>query len=263
MVSESWKKILKYFFIAAIIIFLLLCGTTFYLFDQSSRQSERHNFHYSIQLSYTRTIENVTILLPVPLLNGTTVLAEPFLNRTVHGIPDDWNLSIERVNGMPMLAIRAVRMVPEYHGFPIAIEPGQSPLPTTLVPGTEYSSDTPILQPISIGTMHSVQRTIDTHNPVGNEPVFVPDGEFILLASTPNAPRLGKEYSHTVPAYLSFTTDGPAEVHIATSIQGTNSIWWGGWVYNRYADTVTWDSDHSTGWTNATASLYTEEGIYY
>lgn len=263
MMSKSWKKILKYILIALIIAVIAFFCFTFYLLDQIARENEQHNFHYSIGISYTSTIENVTILLPIPGLNGTTVLADAFLNRTVHGIPDDWNLSVEMVNATPMVAIRADTMVPEYHGYPIAIEPGQSPLPTTLVPGTEYSSDTPVLHPISIGMMLSVNRTIDTHNPVGNEPVFYPDGKFILLNSTTKTPRQGKEYSHCVPVYLSYSTDGPAEVHIATSIQGTNSIWRGGWVFNSYADTVTWDFDHSIGWTNATASLYTEEGIYY
>lgn len=263
MISKSWKKGLKYVLIALIIAVIAFLCYTFYVYDKIARESEQHNFHYTLGVSYTSTIENVTILLPVPMLNGTTVLAESFLKREVHGIPPDWNLSVEMVNATPMLAIRADEMVPEYHGFPIAIEPGQSPLPTTLVPGTEYSSDTPVLHPISIGMMLSVNRTIDTHNPVGNEPVFGPEGEFTLLTSTTKTPRQGKEYSHSVPVYVSYTKDDPAEVHIATSIQGTNSIWRGGWVFNSYADTVTWDFDHSIGWTNATASLYTEEGIYY
>lgn len=263
MVSESWKKTLKYPVIAVILGIFICTGIIFCLFDQNARQSEQHYFHYSIDISYNHTIENVTILLPVPLLNGTTALAEPYLDRTVYGIPDDWELSIEMAGGMPMLAIRAERMVPEYHGFPIAIEPGESPLPTTLVPGTEYSPDTPVLRPVHLGMMLPVNRTINTRNPVGSEPVFNPEGEFTRPESGTGLFPGGEEYVHTVPVYVRYAPGSAAQVHFSTSIQGVNSIWSGGWVFNSYEDTAAWDSVQSQEWTNASASLFTGVGVYY
>ena len=107
-------------------------------FDQSSRQSERHTYYYTIDLSYNTTIENVTLVLPVPELNSTPFFVASLLNGTAYGVSPDWNLSIVSENGTPMLAIRAERMAPEYHRYPIAIEPGKRVLPTTLVPGHEY-----------------------------------------------------------------------------------------------------------------------------
>lgn len=254
---------MKYLFIALIIAVIAFLCYTFYVYDKIARESEQHNFHYTIGVSFTSTIENVTILLPVPMLNETTVLAESFLKREVHGIPPDWNLSVEMVNATPMLAIRADEMVPEYHGYPIAIEPGQSPLPTTLVPGTEYSSDTPVLHPISIGMMLSVNRTIDTHNPVEKEPLFAPDGEFIQRTEHLQPYSNGREYKYTVPVYVSYTTDSPTDIYISTSVQGTNAIWRGGWASNIYTDTVIVEVSESPGWIDASGILRTGEGVYF
>lgn len=263
MTSQSSKKMLKYVLITLIIAVIAFLCYTFFMYDKIARESEQHNFHYTIGISYTSTIDNVTILLPVPMLNGTTLLAESFLNREVHGIPPDWNLSVEMVNATPMLAIRADEMVPEYHGYPIAIEPGQSPLPTTLVPGKEYSVDTPILWPVSLGTMRAADRIIDTRNPVGKEPLFAPGGEFIRKAESTQPYSNGREYGYTVPVYVMYSADAPSDISISTSIQGSNAIWRGGWTSNIYTDTVTVLVSESPGWVNANGILRTEEGVYF
>lgn len=263
MTSQSSKKLLKYVLIVLIIAVIAFLCYTLFMYNKIARESEQHNFHYTIGISYTSTIENVTIFLPVPMLNGTTVLAEPFLDGTVYGVPGNWNLSIEMVNATPMLAIRANEMVPEYHGYPIAIEPGQSPLPTTLVPGKEYSVDTPILWPVSLGTMYAADRTIDTRNPVGREPLFAPGGEFTSKAASTQPYSHGREYGYSVPVYVMYSADAPSDISIITSIQGTNAIWRGGWTSNTYTDTVTVEVSESPGWVNANGILRTEEGVYF
>ncbi len=123
-----------------ILVAVVFFAWTTYQFNEASRQSERHNYYYTIDLSYTAPMENVTLLLPVPHLDTAPVFMESILNGTAYGISPGWNVTIARENGTPMLAIRAARMVPEYHGYPVAIEPGASVLPTTLVPGREYLS---------------------------------------------------------------------------------------------------------------------------
>ncbi len=168
------RTVLLILILAAVVFFTW----TSYQFSQASRQSERHNYYYTIDLSYDTTIDNVTFLLPVPELNTTPVFMESILNGSAYGISPDWNLSIVQENGSPMLAIRAARMVPEYHGFPIAIEPGATVLPTTLVPGHEYSPDTPVLMPITIAVMEQVSSPVNTRDPVGHEPLLSPGGPF-------------------------------------------------------------------------------------
>ncbi len=232
-------------------------------FDQSSRQSERHDYFYTIDLSYTTTIDNVTLFLPVPGLNNTPFFITSLLNKTAYGVSPDWDLSVVRENGTPMLAIRAARMVPEYHGYPVAIEPGATVLPTTLVPGNEYSSDTPVLVPVTVAVMETSKSEIDTRTPVGHEPLFFPGGMFTPGSEVPpmcDCPT----YDHTVPVYVIYTSTQPVLISLRVSVQGSNSIWRGGWLSNTYSDTVALEIANGTqGWIEGDGKLFTAEGVYY
>jgi hypothetical protein len=226
-------------------------------FDQSSRQSERHTYFYTIDLSYTATIENVTLVLPVPELNTTPFFVTSLLNKTAYGVSPDWNLTVVRENETPMLAISAARMVPEYHGYPVAIEPGTSVLPTTLVPGHEYSADTPVLMPVTVAVMETSMVEIDTRHPAGHEPLFFPDGVFTPESNFPT-------FDHPVPVYISYTSEHPAVVSLRVSVQGSNAIWRGGWLSNTYSDTVFLEIANGTqGWIEGEGKLITAEGLYY
>ena len=254
-----WKLVILAFILLAFILFTWVA----WQIDQSARQSERHTYFYTIDLSYTATIENVTLFLPVPELNETPLIITPLLNGSAYGVSPDWNLSIVYENGTPMLAIRADRMVPEYHGFPIAIEPGTSVLPTTMVPGHEYSSDTPVLMPVTVAVMETSESVIDTRYPVGHEPVFFPGGNFTLGSCvTPGCN--GPVYDHQVPVYISYTSKRPVVISLRVSVDGSNAIWRGGWESNTYSDTVFVEIANGTqGWIAGEGQLFTAEGVYY
>jgi hypothetical protein len=208
-------------------------------------------------------MDNVTLLLPAPELNTSPVLMESVLNGTAYGISPGWNLSIVRENGPPMLSIRAARMVPGYHGYPIAIKPGTSVLPTTLVPGREYSPDTPVLMPVTIAVMEQASSAINTRDPVGHEPLFFPGGTFTPGSCvTPYCD--GLMYDHTVPVYVRYTADRTVSISLRVSVQGSNSIWRGGWQSNTYSDTVTLEITNGTqGWIEGPGELLTAQGVYY
>lgn len=253
--------------IVAVIAILLVSAAVLagiaWQWEQHTRQSERHDYTYETDLSFDTTIEDVTLLLPVPDLNGSPVFADAVVNRIAYGVPPDWNLSIEEENGIPVLAVQAARMVPEYRPTPIPIEPGSSPIPTTLLQGTEYSSETPVLMPVHLAVMVTVNRTIDTRDPRAGEPIFNPDGQFILGTATTPGFR-GPVHIHTVPVYVRFTSAQPANLSLRISIQGVNSIWRGGWVSNSYSDTVTLDvRNASQGWLEGEGTLISGEGVYY
>jgi hypothetical protein len=226
---KSWKLFILIFILLAVMSFVYVA----WQFDQSTRQSAIHKYSYTIDFSYNTTIDNVTLILPVPERNTTRFFTESLLNGTAYGVPPGWNLTSVNENGSPMLVIRASRMVPDYHGTPIAIEPGSSPLPTTLVPGHEYTSDTPVLVPITIAVMESGTAVIDTHTPGGHEPVFFPGGTFMPGSSvTPLAG--GSVYDHRVPLFINYTSEHPADLLLRVSVTGSNAIWEGGWESNTY-----------------------------
>jgi hypothetical protein len=162
-----------------------------------------------------------------------------------------------------MLAIRADRMVPDYHGYPIAIEPGTSVLPTTLVPGNEYSSDTPVLMPVTIAVMETSGSVIDTRTPFGHEPLFFPDGTFTPgLCDMPGCDWV--VYNHPVPVYVSYTSEHPVVISIRVSVTGSNAIWRGGWLSNTYSDSVFVEVTNGTqGWIEGNGKLVAGEGVYY
>jgi hypothetical protein len=256
---KTWKLFVLVFILLAV-AFLAYAA---WQFDQAARRSENHSYSYTIEFSYNATIENVTLILPVPERNNTPFFTGSLLNGTAYGIAPDWDVSLVNENGSPMLAIKAARMVPDYHGIPIAIGPDTSPLPTTLVPGHEYTSDTPVLMPVTIAVMEQGTALIDTRAPVGREPLFFPGGTFVPGSSdTPLAG--GSVYDHRVPVYINYTSEHPAAVWVRVSVTGTNAIWKGGWQSNTYADSVFVEStDGIKGWIDGDGKLITAAGVYY
>ena len=256
-----WKPFILAFILLAVIFFIYVA----WQFDQGTRQSERHTYFYTIDLSYTSTIENVTFFLPVPELNSTPVLITSLLNGTAYGVSADWNLSVARQNGTPMLAIRTDRMVPEYHGYPTGIEPGTSVLPKTRVPGHEYTSDTPVLMPVTIAVMETSGSAIDTRTPFGHEPLFFPGGHFTPgSCDMPGCDGLVLVFDHPVPVFVSYISEHPVVISLRVSVTGSNSIWRGGWRSNTYSDSVFFEVTNGTqGWIAGEGKLVTSEGVYY
>ncbi|MDD1658174.1 MAG: hypothetical protein LUQ41_06940 [Methanomicrobiales archaeon] len=256
----------KRHWIILLAVFLILAASLTgiaWLWEQHTRQGEQHDYTYEVVVSFNTTIENVTLLLPVPERKGSPFLVDVLVNGTGYGVPPDWNLSIEEGNGTPMLAIRAGVMVPEYRAYPVPVEPGKGPLPMTLPPGTEYSSERPVLIPVVMTVMISGDHTIDTRDPVIGEPVFGHEGPFFPgTVATPVSG--GSVYVHAVPVYVRFISDHPATLSLQTKVQGVNSIWRGGWVFNLYTDTVTLEVRNSTqGWLEGEGILLAGEGVYY
>lgn len=251
------------FVILVVLIVLVIFTWVSFRWDQETRASERHDFTYSIQLSVNTTIDNVTLLVPVPELNRTPLLAGGFVNRTGYGMPKDWNFSIVMIDGAPMLSITASRIVPEYHGYPVPIELGKTPEQTPVPMATGYSVETPVLAPIECIVTEPRAGTIDTRDPVGREPVLFPEGQFIPMTRINNGYQ-GVKYLHSVPLYITYTSDRPVTVSVRVSIQGLNSIWRGGWLSNGYSDSVFLVLDSSMqGWVESEATLVTGEGVYY
>ncbi|HNQ26049.1 MAG: hypothetical protein BWY93_01675 [Euryarchaeota archaeon ADurb.BinA087] len=251
--------------IIGLIIFIIAAAGfvwVLFQFDRIAKESERHDYSYSLTLSISSVIENVTFLLPVPELNGTVSLADMVANGTGYGVPEDWHIAIETVDGIPFLQVRAARMVPEYHSIPIPVEPGAQPSGTPPPTATGYSEETPVLLPVEIGATLETEVPVDTRDPIGREPLFSQGGEYApRLKTTP--PYEGMEYTHPVRLYLSYTADNPVPVSIVARVSGTNSIWRGGWTFNSYRDQVLVEAGDRTGWIETDAVLVVGEGTYW
>jgi hypothetical protein len=249
--------------IVVILGVLLVITGIFFQWEQGTRNSERQDITYSIAVSVNTTIENVTLCLPVPELHGTPVLAGSFVNRSGYGIPADWEITVNPVEGRQMLSIKAPRIVPYYVGYPIPVEPGKIPDRTPVPPATAFSPETPVLVPVEMITKESWPSAINTSNPAGHEPVFSPPGEYSPVQQ--NGPVYsGNAYAYLVPIYISYTAGTPAVISVRTRIEGVNAIWKGGWIFNQYSDTVSLVLDNGTrGWVEARGILVTGEGVFW
>jgi hypothetical protein len=117
--------------------------------------------------------------------------------------------------------------------------------------------------PVSVAVMETSESEIDTRSPVGHEPVFFPGDVFTPASGVPpvcNCPT----YDHPVPVYIRYTSGRPAAISLRISVQGSNSIWRGGWLSNTYSDSVVLEvANGSQGWIEAGGRLFTAEGVYY
>ena len=75
---------------------------------------------------------------------------------------------------------------------------------------------------------------------------------------------MGIAYDHLVPVYIRYTSERPVAISLRVSVQGSNSIWRGGWQSNTYSDTVFLEiADGEQGWIDGEGRLFTAEGVYY
>ncbi|KUK68760.1 MAG: Uncharacterized protein XD88_1792, partial [Methanocalculus sp. 52_23] len=82
-----------------------------------SLDSYQSSYSYEATLSFTEPLYNVTLLLPYPSTGFDPLLSD------FYGIPDGWEAEIVTIDETRFLSIKADRMIPEYRGMPIAIEP--------------------------------------------------------------------------------------------------------------------------------------------
>ncbi len=68
----------------------------------------------------------------------------------------------------------------------------------------------------------------------------------------------------TVPVFISYTSERPVSISLRVSVQGSNSIWQGGWRSNTYSDSVSIEIVNGTmGWIEGTGKLLSAQGVYY
>jgi hypothetical protein len=226
------------------------------------QESEYHEFQYQVFISTGSALENVTLLLPAPFVNNSSPLGEALARGEGYGIPSSWILSLEQVNGTPMLRIFAEKIVPEYHGYPIPLEQGSVPVKTPPPSATAFSNETPVLIPLEFGISQRVQRSIDTQNPFNREPLLS-SPESVRSIPCKGQPLPGRCYQHIAPIYVQYSSRETGNLTLSISSGGTNQWWAGGWSGNSYTDTigVTLENNRQ-GWIQAEGLLSTGNGRY-
>jgi hypothetical protein len=248
--------------ITGIILVVIFLVWFFWQVSVIRQESDYHELQYQVFISTESALENVTLLLPVPFVHNTSLLGEALARGEGYGIPPNWRVSLERVNDTPLMGISAETIVPEYHGYPVPIEPGSTPIQTPPPVATAYSNETPVLIPLGFGISQRVQRSIDTQNPSNREPLLsYPE----LLKSIPcQGPSPARRcYKYMAPIYVQYSSSETGNLTISISSGGINQWWAGGWSGNSYGDTIEVTLvNNQQGWIQAEGLLSTGLGRY-
>ena len=265
--------------VLAVILFVCIALLAAIL-GQSASESFRSSYHYDLTISTSGPIEDVVLLVPLPSRydpeTGTNVTPLDLSRASFsHFDRDRISVTIEHVDGIPMLKISADRIDPVYRNriTPIPIAPGQNeselPKPTQIY-SNRYSEETPVLVEIELhvpGT--SPEHEIDTRTPIGTEPLLTPyrivgnlsgsggptDGYYVSPGSS--------GYIIEVPFILSFDAADGNVLTISAEFLGVNQWWVLGWQSNSYHEMVRHEfTGPCNGTYPARGILVTGEGVY-
>jgi hypothetical protein len=256
----SWKHLLIFLAIIAV----LILSSILWQGMRNREASEYHEFWYQVDISPSITLENVTLLLPVPSVANRSSLGEALVQGEGYEVPDTWELSLETVNGSVMLQVIAPRIVPEYHGYPLPLttESGREKEVTFRPSATSYSNPSPVLIPVGFGITQAINRSIDTQNPFLREPLL--SNPSMYQSAPCLIPVLHEScYQSTVPIYLNTSSKGEGNLTIAIASGGRNGWFEWGWTgnsYEEYVEVIT--TTNQLRWIEGKGYLVTGSGRY-
>lgn len=242
--------------------------------DEMYNDSLMSNYEYDIIIESNRTLQNVTLYLPVPVFENESEVGLEMVNGDYYNKPSSWNLTLEDTEYGLMFKIETAEIQPVYHSLPVAVpepEPGETesevPEEQQLVESHEYSEETPVLVPIDFGTSVKADHLISTRYPVGNESVLLPKNnlrEAEADSTVPLPENLNPEYfDYESLVYAHYDSSPDAEVQIFVELGGRNEWWIYGWQYNEYIDRISVRlTGPQAGWVRAGGRLTTGDGVY-
>ncbi|HII90962.1 MAG TPA: hypothetical protein HA262_02010 [Methanosarcina sp.] len=259
-------------------LFLLVLGSM-YLKNENEEMyndSLMSNYEYDITLESNRTLQNVTLYLPVPVFENESKVGLEMVNGDYYNKPSNWNLSLEDTEHGLMFKMETVEIKPVYHSLPVAVpepEPGSESIEDEveeeeqIVESNEYSEETPVLTSFDFGTNVKADHMINTKFPVGNEPVLLPKYNLRESEEEPIVPlseHLNPEYfDYESLVYAHYDTSNDTDVQIFVELNSRNEWWVYGWQYNDYIDRISIRlSGPQEGWVKAEGKLTTGDGIY-
>lgn len=256
--------------VAVLLVALLLAGAGWALSQAWYAQSYGSEYVYDVRVgpNYANdSVSNVTVLLPLPVHEGTSSIGDAVTEGDVQ-FPDGWSYAVVETEHGRMLRLEADE-IPGEPTYYRAVMEGDRLVDWEEIPAAEYSrndSDTIRIDhdDLEIRRTVSVNETIDTKSPQGNEPLLTPRSNQRAVDCEQFHERPGPScYAYDTRVYLSYDADPGTEMYVRVELSGTNSWWILGWNYNEYRDTVTLLTDESPdGWVTVDGQLVTGSGNY-
>lgn len=179
---------------------LYLIGTIFYYDSYSS------DYTYELTVDVDGPADEVIVYAPAPVQDGEVQVGELYVWEHAGLGVEDWSFDVVETEHGPMLEVT--------------------------LSGVEADASVDV-----IGDLES-DRTIDTREPRGNEPVLSPMSEVgERPVDTDRFPDY-RAWDVTSTAYVEHSGDEDVTVGIWTSHEGANTWWSGGWGGNYYTSEV-------------------------
>ncbi len=258
--------------IFVVLIVFSIVVTLIYL-ESTDQKEETYmsNYHYEVTIKADKPLNNATLYLPLPVFENRSIVGEEMVSKASNDIYSNspgWNFSLVHTEYGTMLEITNKKIVPTYHSLPEPIsEDEEVPMKKNITESNEYSEETPVLRPIRFTAGLTVNQSLNTKYPLGNESVLVPKNNL----STTEPANMVSPPEHIDPEYYEYesrlfaqyNTSELTGVDISVEVTGTNEWWAGGWRFNSFQDTVTARMNGTqNGWITAKGNMVTGDGIY-
>ncbi|RDZ44221.1 hypothetical protein C5B91_11885 [Haloferax sp. Atlit-10N] len=254
--------------VAALVVVAVAAGGLWAFGRLSSLDSYGSQYDYSVRVSADEPISNVTVLVPLPVSDGSSVVGEAVESRE-YLLPTGWAYDVVETEYGPMLRLRADELPADPTYYRAVVENDRL-VRWEPIPASEYSrndSDTLRVEhdAIDLSADVRVNQSIDTLAPEGTEPLFEPrENARLVPCDWPSNSDDTRCYDYESMLFVQY--DGPETTNVSVSVElrGANSWWVGGWNYNEYVDHVAaYDlpADRQ-GWVVADGELRTGVGNY-
>lgn len=254
-------KVMIVFFLVAVIGIFMISSWIEDLNQGMYNQSYQSSYTYTVEISPNATLKNVTLYLPLMVLNNTSAIGEDIIKNNFNQNDHSWNYSlIETEHGL-MLSMKTDEIDPAFHSREGYVVKGSDPEETRVLTSREYSNKTPIPNLIVFSAMIFPNRTIDTLDPLINDLVLRP--KYNVKPTNDEGYSFRKQYNYESILYAEYETSPNAIVEITIYADGYNGWWIMGWQGNDYSD---WMNVKLFGpqnvWTKVNGFLGSGGGVY-
>ena len=207
-------------------------------------RSLRNIYEYYVELTTDSTLNNVTLYLPLPVINNTSSVGLDLLNGGFNDNDDpSWKYALVDTEQGLMLSIKNEKIEPKY--------------------AISSKNSEKIPRPNTFTNIFFSNQTIYTTNPLGNEMVLMPKYNLTRNVTRSSSRLAPDKFDYESKMYVYYDTPSNANVTISIYLCGMNEWWIGGWQHNSYWEDIRIElSGPQNGWTTVNGQLFAGEGTY-
>ena len=238
-----------------LVIVVISAGLIYYEASQIKQESMIHSYRYTVQIESTGHVYNLTIIVPIGSVNGSSPIADAIESGQMTGVPENGNVMLQKTRDGIFLQFSASQITGTAAVTPIATGEDSEPI------GMPVNNHAPVLLAVRVDS----ESAIETISPAGTEPVLGPRTNTTQVPCTfPHPDNMPVTcYTYSVPVYADFVASDGTDLSIQLEMKGENAWWLGGWSGNSYQDRAWFTlTGPFSGWTTVEGTSVYGMGRY-